>query len=107
MDLGEHLQEGLLGIHLEPQDKDEVLELRKASPLEVHLAPWLGSYQLGIGPLGTLDVEVGGRLLVQVQQDMQGYSQEGRQGLVGPLEGEDLIYIKANIHTLLSRTPVL
>ncbi len=100
MDLGEHLQEGLQDIHLVPQDK--VLELHKASPLEVHLAPWLGSHQLG-----TLDVEVGGILLVQVQQDMQDCSQEGRRGLVGPMEGEDLIYINANIHTLFFRTPIL
>ncbi len=101
MDLGKHLQEGLLeihlqegqlDIHLEPQDKDEVLEVCKASPLEV--AQWLGSH-----PLDMLDVEVVGRLLVQVVQDMQGCRQEGRQGVVGPLEGEDLMYIKAQIHT--------
>lgn len=88
MDLGEHLQEGLLDIHLEPWDKDELLELHKASPPEVHLVPWQDSYQLGIGQLGTLRMveEVGGSLLLE----LKGCSLEGRQGLVDQLEVEDL-----------------
>lgn len=61
--------------------------------------PWLGSCPLGIALLGmallgvaqgTLYVEVGGRVLIEVQQEVQGYRQEGRLGLVGPMEGEDL-----------------
>ena len=98
MDLGEHLQEEPLDIHLEPLDKDVDLELRKASPLVVHLVAWLGSSQLGTGL-------VGGSLLVQVQKETQGCSQEGRQGSMGPLEGEDLIYIMSHIHVLL-RAPL-
>ena len=110
MDQGKHLQVGLLDILLGPQGKDEALELRKASLLEGQLAaPWLGSYQPGTGQLGTLDVEVGGRRLVQVQREMLGCSQGGRQGLVGLLEEEDLMYIKAQMHThtLLFTTPIL
>lgn len=82
MDLGEYLQEGLLDAHLEPWDKEEALEPCKASLLEVHWVPsQLGSYHLDIGQVGGTFL-----VLVQVQQGMQGCSQEGKQGLVDHLE---------------------
>lgn len=36
------------------------------------------------------DLEPGGRVLMQEQWEMQGCSQEGRQGFADPLDEEDL-----------------
>lgn len=101
MDLGEYLQEGLLDAHLEPWDKDEALEPCKASLLEVHRVPsQLGSYHLDTG-------QVGGTFLLQVQQGMQGCSQEGKQGLVDHLEEGNTVYRKAHIPMILFRSSIL
>lgn len=43
-------------------------------------------------------MEAGGMLLEEGQQDKQDCSQEERQDLVGRLEEEDLIQVKAHIH---------
>lgn len=74
MDLGKHLQEELLDIHLVPLDKPGVLELHKALLPEVHWVP-----QEGVG----LDGET---YLVLGLMGMQGYIQGGREGFVGLLE---------------------
>lgn len=100
MDLGKHLQEALLAFHLGPLDKDEILEPRKASLLGVHLVPLLGSYQLGIGQEGMLDLVAEDMLREEEHQDIQGCKREGRQGWEDLLE--DLIYIKAHRHTYSS-----
>lgn len=87
MDHDKRLEEGLSDIHMEPPDKDDVAEHCKALVLDRHHFPWLVvSYQVGIAPyrggmLGTkVEVEQG-----RVHREVQGCTQEGRQGLLGSL----------------------
>lgn len=78
-------------MHLELQDKAEVLELCKALPLELNMVvPCLGSQGLGMGLQGKLDFEAEERLLGLERQDMLCYRQEDRLGLEGPLGEVDL-----------------